>query len=187
MGWTPNRVAQVEALRRPVSLIEAAGLCAVFKVPFAELLAGDGLVELPGASSDMPVPFVTLASVRDALAEGAPLVGAMGQQPLQPLDDEGVEALYGEHGVIFTATPDEDRKAAARLGVDAYTVRAAAERLWGRSLAQERDVRIGDLAGLPKRSAQAKRGNVTRGLLAELRAFLDHERQLRALHGEERR
>ncbi|MFC3986453.1 helix-turn-helix domain-containing protein [Streptosporangium jomthongense] len=45
--WTSNRVAQLETLRRPVSLMEIFLLTAVFGVPVVRLLNGDDFVEMP--------------------------------------------------------------------------------------------------------------------------------------------
>ncbi|SET48790.1 helix-turn-helix domain-containing protein [Nonomuraea wenchangensis] len=45
--WTPNRVTQLETLRRPVSLMEIVLLATVFGVPVVRLLFGDDLVEMP--------------------------------------------------------------------------------------------------------------------------------------------
>lgn len=59
-------------------------------------------------------------------------------------------------------------KAARRLGVDAFDVAVAAEQLWERGLAAERDARLGDTKGLPRRALQARRGHITRALLDEL-------------------
>jgi len=47
-----------------------------------------------------------------------------------------------------------------------------ARRLWGASIAEERDRRLGPSEATP-RVRQAERGHVTRALLAELRAALE--------------
>ena len=61
----PNRIAQIETLRRPVSLLELAGLASVFGVPIARLLAGDDDVDLPlGGTASMTL-------IRRVLSDGA--------------------------------------------------------------------------------------------------------------------
>lgn len=63
--------------------------------------------------------------------------------------------------------PDEtERKVAARLGITAEEVAALALKLWGRTLAAERDARAGVEGSA--RSVQAARGHVTRALSGEL-------------------
>lgn len=70
-------------------------------------------------------------------------------------------------------TPSEaDRHAARRLGVDTAQVRLAALALWHQDLDQERDERVGDVAALEPRSRQARRGLVTREMLAEMERML---------------
>lgn len=154
LGWTPNRVAQVETLRRPLTLLELATLCALFRRPLTELLAGEEEVDLP-ALDTMGESTTSLAWIRGALAQGA----------------SGQIRPPGAAAVAHVAT-DETRKAAAKLGISTDRVEATAERLWGRSLRAERDYRAGDLSGMPSRSAQAKRGHVMRELLEELRGGL---------------
>jgi transcriptional regulator with XRE-family HTH domain len=66
------------------------------------------------------------------------------------------------------AGPDEATvKAARRLDADPVDVDAMAQRLWGRTLTAERDVRVG--AATRSRADQARRGHVTRALIDELR------------------
>jgi len=53
-------------------------------------------------------------------------------------------------------------------------VKLSARVLWDhRNFDDERDSRVGDVDGLEPRSRQARRGLVTRGMLAEMRAFLE--------------
>jgi transcriptional regulator with XRE-family HTH domain len=41
LEWTPNRVAQVETMRRRVRVIEAYGLCSILGMSLAELVSDD--------------------------------------------------------------------------------------------------------------------------------------------------
>ena len=49
--------------------------------------------------------------------------------------------------------------------------------MWRRSFIAERESRLGDVSGLSKRSAQTKRGHVTRTLLADIADFLGEGQQ----------
>lgn len=51
LRWTPNRVTQLETLRRPVSLFEITALAWTFAVPLPRLLGGDDLVKLPAGGT----------------------------------------------------------------------------------------------------------------------------------------
>lgn len=155
-GWQSNRVAQIETLRRPVSLLEVVGLSRVFGVTVSRLLAGDDEIDLP---SGITMP---LADVRGAL--------------LTDYEGELVSAVREMAGRHATAR-DELRKVAKGLGLEVNDLEALAYRLWGRSFLDERERRLGDVLGLSKRSAQTKRGHVTRGLLADANAYLGQGQQ----------
>lgn len=65
--------------------------------------------------------------------------------------------------------PDEaETKAAVRLGLTVEDLQSTAVTKWGCSLSEERDRRLGDISNTPRRTAQARRGHITRQLLAEL-------------------
>jgi hypothetical protein len=51
-----------------------------------------------------------------------------------------------------------------------------AVQLFGRDLLDERDVRVGDVTELSPQSARSKRGQATRAILDELRAYVDGKR-----------
>jgi len=138
--WSTNRVAQVETLRRPVSLIEVVGLAAAFGVPVSRLLKGDDDVSLPSGET------VPLAMVR------ASLTGE----------------CHFEAREVSAVDTDDLRRMAAKMGLRPPAFDALARRVFGRSFRSEGDSRLGDTSGLSKRSAQTKRGHVTRALLAEL-------------------
>lgn len=67
---------------------------------------------------------------------------------------------------------EAEAKAARALGWTEEQVDEYAEQLWGRTLTSERERRLRETApeGASPRTLQAHRGNVTRGLLRELRA-----------------
>jgi transcriptional regulator with XRE-family HTH domain len=65
---------------------------------------------------------------------------------------------------------DAERHAAHRLGVEPSDVKLVSRALWDhRNFDEERDRRVGDIDQLPPRSRQARRGLVTRHMIAELR------------------
>ena len=75
---------------------------------------------------------------------------------------------------MFETASDTEQHAARRLGVEIAQVKLSARVLWDhRDFDDERDSRIGDVDELEPRSRQARRGLVTREMLAELRAFLE--------------
>ena len=69
---------------------------------------------------------------------------------------------------------DAERHAAQRLGVQISPLKLASRALWDhRNFDEERDRRVGNVDELEPRSRQARRGLVTRQMLAELRALFD--------------
>jgi transcriptional regulator with XRE-family HTH domain len=72
----------------------------------------------------------------------------------------------------YQAPSDAERHAARRLGVEPAQVRLAARALWQKDFDQERDARVDDVANLEPRSRQARRGLVTREMLAEMERML---------------
>jgi len=75
---------------------------------------------------------------------------------------------------MFDKPSDTERHAARRLKAEVPVLKLSAHVLWNhRDFDQERDRRVGDIDQLEPRSRQARRGLVTREMLAELRAFLE--------------
>lgn len=152
--WQVNRVAQIETLRRPVALLEVVGLSRAFGVPVSRLLSGEDEIDLPTGTT------VPLAAIRAALAG----------EPVSPDEWQVAERR--------NAARDELRKVAKRLDLDWKDLSALSFTMWGgRSFFAERESRLGDVSGLSKRSAQTKRGHVTRALLADIADFLGEGQQ----------
>jgi transcriptional regulator with XRE-family HTH domain len=165
--WATNRVAQVETLRRPVSLLEVIGLAMVFDLPVQRLLDGDDQIALPDGR-EFP-----LAWLRKAVIEGQPKTRFSIFSPQYHL---AVEAEY-----------QDLRRMATKLGLSApEDLDALARTLFGQAFHSEREARLGDVSGLSKRSAQTKRGHVSRALLAEVDEYLgegpERSGRLTALH-----
>ena len=69
---------------------------------------------------------------------------------------------------------DAERHAAHRLGVEVSPLKLASRARWNhRNFDEERDRRVGNVDELDPRSRQARRGLVTREMLAQLRALFD--------------
>lgn len=150
--WTGNRVTQVVTARRPMSLLEIAGVCSVLQVSVEELLLfADSKVDLPGGQVDV-------ADVASALGGGDMWARK--------------QATLAQMSAVFADHMDATVKAAKRLGVTTADVDAAARTLWGQTLAGERDKRVQPVEGETPRALQARRGHITRALLAELREQL---------------
>ena len=162
--WQSNRVAQIETLRRPVSLLEVVGLSRVFNVPVSRLLEGEDKIDLPSGAT------WPLAEVRAALAG----------------EIETVSFAEAATWLLDDPARDDLRKVAKSLGLDVKDLQALAFRLWGVPFHDEREKRLGDVSGLSKRSAQTKAGHVTRALLADIREYLGEGKQrvdrLKELH-----
>jgi transcriptional regulator with XRE-family HTH domain len=150
-GWQSNRVAQIETLRRPVSLLEVVGLSRVFGVTVARLLAGDDEIELPSGKT-MP-----LLAVRDALLT----------------EPEALPDLTPDESERRSAGHDDLRKLAKSLDLDVNDLQVLSYRMWGWGFWYERARRLGDVSGLNKRSAQTKRGHITRQIIKDARMWLD--------------
>jgi len=163
--WSTNRVAQIETLHRPVSLLEVVGLAAVFGVSVSRLLAGDDEITLPSGAT------WRLSVVRDALAG----------EPRVEIHDATKDELED-----LRSSGEDLRKMAGKLGVRWQDLDALAYRVFGQSFHAEREARTGDVSGLSKRSAQTKRGHVSRALLADVEKYLgegpDRLDKLTALH-----
>lgn len=167
--WSTNRVAQIETLHRPVSLLEVVGLSAVFLVPVSRLLAGDDDIERPSGDT------WPLSVVRDALAGP---VNGVGPVEIRDATKEELED--------YRVSSEDLRKMAGKLGLRPEDLDALAYRVFGQSFRAEREARTGDVSGLSKRSAQTKRGHVSRALLADVEKYLgegpDRLDKLTALH-----
>ena len=198
-SWRTGSVGQLEAgLRRP-RLDEVVLICASLGVGLDELLPdadepveiGDGAVltsrdirailgghEMPGSGGEASFP-----GDRKTAEDAGRFRHELGKMEdlLRPIADRHPQELQKarEAGLGWdnASRPfaDAERHAARRLGANLGQVRLAAWALWQRDFTEERDARIGskEMAALEPRSLQARRGIVTRSMLAELRAELD--------------
>lgn len=131
----------------------------------------------PRAAMRFPVDDKIDVLVRHASAEHdriSPL--------LKPIIEWGVQHdVRLNAGIVnsaYRAPSDAERHAARRLGVEPAQVRLAARALWRKDFDQERDARVGDVAEMEPRSRQARRGLVTREMLAEMERMLKEASEL---------
>ncbi|MGI8680651.1 MAG: hypothetical protein ACR2JO_00655 [Mycobacteriales bacterium] len=153
LTWTRATVASVELGRReltatellllPVALEEAA---AVESAPLWELVDENAKVTVSAGT------WLSGRHVRYLLG---------GPNPQQ-------EWLIGEPTADLPT--EAETKAAGRLGVAPETVVRRGRARWGHRLDDEREQRLGDTSGVPARTVQARRGHITRQLIAELQA-----------------
>lgn len=179
LGWDRSTVARIELGRRQVTGAELLVLPLLYDRSLADLLP----TEAARLGADVTATPEALRAVLtkvparqgwnlpgvDRLA--ADVAAALTPEWAQRVDElarrlvPGADALeVGE--AAADGLDDATAKAARRLGVPALRVAVAARRLWGRSLAAERDARVGPVGNA--RTRQARRGHVTRALLAEL-------------------
>jgi transcriptional regulator with XRE-family HTH domain len=160
-NWTRSTITHIESGQRSLDVAEFAGMLVnlgLLGVSATQLLRGSGFVELGDAA-------VSLSELRRAFA-GDPFRVDVRRHIAIAVEDTD-EAELASRG-------DTEQNVAARLGSDPLRVSELAFERWGRSLTDERDARVDDLA--PKRATsrtlQALRGHVTRKLQDELRPAL---------------
>jgi transcriptional regulator with XRE-family HTH domain len=198
-SWRTSTVGSLESgLRRP-KLDEALLMAHALEVTLDELIVGedervelgDGAVMTPRGIrelltggfhkfddrpiNDMPYEsFPGHAEAARQLARAEPERERL-EKLLAPIRNHpAASGLLARDWLDSFRTPvDAERHAARRLKVEPPQVILAARVLWHRDFAGERDARIGDAADMEPRSLQARRGLVTRGMLGELKAFLD--------------
>lgn len=155
-AWTRSSVAALENGNRDLSAGELLVLPTVISwatgrgVNLRDLLVGDGTYILMVSDRIGMSPW----AITDLLD---PTVDAQGGDWMKADADEGVPR-------------EAEQKAARKLNVSLGWVLSESERIWGRTLTEERDTRVRDRVddNTSPRSLQAMRGHVTRELTAEL-------------------
>lgn len=172
MPWSRSKIAAAEAGERPnLSFADVLALAHTFDVELAELFEGDGDVAL--------TPHVSLprAAVRD-LIRGLSVLEGSGDWNTETRREELTRLARmradgdTRRAAAFQAT-EADQALAQRLEVPATVVIAAAQRLWGRTLTEERDRRVAELGEKEVNERQAYRGHITRELSQQVQAELD--------------
>jgi transcriptional regulator with XRE-family HTH domain len=96
------------------------------------------------------------------------------EQIVEWAEQQGKTLMAADLFASHKRPSDAERHAARRLGVEPSDVKLTSRALWGhRDFDEERDRRAGDVDQLASRSRQARRGLVTRIMLAELQAVFE--------------
>lgn len=152
LAWTRATVTAIELGRRELTATEVLLLPVLLEeatkrpVPLWELVGKSAKVTIS------PEVWLSGTHVRYVLGEANPHEEAVIGEPLADLPT------------------DAERKAATRLGVTPETVVRRGPSRWGHRLDDERDRRLGDTSEVSARTVQARRGHITRQLIAELAA-----------------
>ncbi len=149
LGWDRATVAAIETGRRELTLTEGFFLPHVLREVIGHEVAVWELLDEDAKVAIGPETWMSGKHVRYALGADNPKAEWLAIEP-----------------VIWPT--DAERKAAIRLGVTPKAVMLRGLRLWGRRLDAERDQRLGDTSQVPARTVQARRGHLTRQLIAEL-------------------
>lgn len=167
--WTRGSVASLETGRRGLGAEEFLVLPLVLRIltgrnqwRLADLLPDNRrYISLP-LGGERISSLKLLVAGKSVAALDSPAATARPIRPIK-LEEQG-EAV---------------RHAAKRLEVEPGTVSRVAERLWRRSLTEEREQRVAERGGTDAstRSLQALRGHVSRELINELRHALEEEKE----------
>jgi len=190
LGWDRSTVARIELGQRQLTAAELLVLPALYGRPVAELLPTEPcrLTEVVGANPDL------LRKVLTGVPRGYDLPKV--RQDMTTVLDKvrratgNARARYPRVELLLVseaaghAGDDTTVKAARRLEADPWDVAVAAQSLWDRDLASERDERVGKRAGESMRSRQARRGHVTRQLLDQLRPVVQELQAARSEEGD---
>jgi len=166
LRWSRDQVSTLETgNRESITFEELYAIAFAYGVPIAQLFAGDDdqVVKINDRV------FATLKTVRESFS----------RQPTRLMtrqEEEEDWKRWEELAAKYAAARDEaDKAVAGKLGYPVEWVISAAHDLWGHSLTEERDARLGDTSGIPARTLQAKRGAMTRKLTAEIAAYIKRE------------
>jgi transcriptional regulator with XRE-family HTH domain len=198
LQWDRTILTRVEQGQRQVAFAEAILLTTVYGRPLSDLLPKQ-TVEM-GRNKRGAITATTEA-LQDALTD-APYVGGGWEiaglmedlAAAIPRSQRTVELFEGEMPGAATidilggaehASDETTVKAAKTLGVTPIEIATAAQALWDHGLAEERDVRTDALGPTSStRARQARRGHVTRRLLAELQPVIEAHRRGEVDHGQ---
>jgi transcriptional regulator with XRE-family HTH domain len=143
-----------------------------------EMLSGEFFRNLDRPAKEMPYERLP---IDDIMAEIRRLAWAQEERdaPLVEAIDEwaerhDVELMAADLFAAHERPSGAERHAAQRLGVEITPLKFASRALWDhRNFDEERDRRVGGIDQLEPRSRQARRGLITREMLAELRALFE--------------
>jgi transcriptional regulator with XRE-family HTH domain len=192
LQWDRTILTRVEQGQRQVTFAEILLLAAVYSRPLSDLLPRQ-TVEV--GRNKRGAVTATAKALQQSLTEKPYAVG--GGWKIAGLEEDLAAAIPRSAGALEMfearmpgaagidilaaaghAGDETTTKAAKALGAEAIEVATAAQALWGRGLAEERDERTEQLGPTSSiRARQARRGHVTRQLLAELRPAIEANRR----------
>lgn len=193
LDWDRSTVARIELGKRRVTAAELfllprlyggsnglPGLLPTERVTLTSAVAAtpDALASVLSRSPagrkgwSLPKWDELLAQTWDRLKASAPSREAWAREAAPGAESYGVVVEASTH-----MREEATTKAAARLGATPLQVAVAALQSWDRGLAEERDARVEAMGpATSTRARQARRGHVTRTLLAELAPVVDQVR-----------
>lgn len=190
LDWTRSTVAAIEAGRRALSIEEFILLPVIVAIGYG---AACRLDELLGVTPqgfqdwrDEPIALtrfltVSLSDVWPVIVSDAGRTNLVNRAPMHEAHMELGTAAAGVGRLTWRANRVRrsafglaEQHAAERLETSPLAVSVAAHRLWKRSFSEERDRRLAEKGEASPRTLQARRGHITRAMLAEIRhAFPD--------------
>jgi transcriptional regulator with XRE-family HTH domain len=192
LAWPRQKVDQLERGKKAISVEELVLLPFVLShaldrtVSTADLFDADDQITL-SAQTDIPARDV-LAELCGAKPAGTfihlthlpsfnavEVIARSFARPLRRLEALGLgETSMRDLLTVERSAGEPEARAARQVGEGSIVFTAICHHLWGRSLSAERDARVA--ASLPNATSastvRAKRGRVTRELVAEIRAFI---------------
>jgi transcriptional regulator with XRE-family HTH domain len=195
LPWDRSTVAGVETQGRQVRLTEAVALCAALSVSMTDLVvpaAGDvtidegtwsagylravieGDEDYSGAEYTSPEQkasnrFAVSVMETESRRRQAVVENLRARWDLDPKVTRGrMKSILGDDDPMDKAVAERIGKR-TQLYVTPGDVKLAAERVWGRSVLEERDRRVAERPG----NVQAVRGRVTRELESELEQVIE--------------
>lgn len=193
LAWSRSKVASLEAGEKAISPEELVLLPLVLSLALGRAVT---LTELLDVESDITLSTTVTwpASTVAAMFAGdqevinrlpvptSPRTAAIADRALRHvgeathrLRDLGLDLMTSDARRVQAQSGEAEVKAARRLHEPRMVIDALGLRLWSRSLSAERDRRLGDVAGQPPATVRARRGQITRQLLAEMRDYIDRQ------------
>ena len=182
LKWTQVTVAAIESGRREINLEEFFALRHVLQIPYLELFSGNEDIQICSCTIDTFSIQRFFSNVKDPSVswKDSPYLRSLTTtfkttRKLPLLDPKSMAGGPNRalETVMLEARGDAEKKAAYKLKVTPMDIVRASHLLWNCSLSAKRDElapQVDDT--LSRRSLQAKRGIITRRLLAELREKL---------------
>ena len=171
LNWVRATVAAVELGRRELScsellLLPVALYGVGLRVELADLIPEKGQIEMSKYSPKAGFP-VSRTIEAGALRQ---IVSGRACDAMRHLATTTLDKIARHAPEALASLGDSVVKAAGRLGVQPSVLTRTAMKLWGQSLSEERERRLAreDISESDPRSLQARRGHITRKLLAEI-------------------